>query len=713
VDSIQVTLSEDRFTLRALLLILIIVLLLRPVVVVSSVVPRSSYVAVLVDDSRSMKLNDMPGRTTRLEAIKQALFSGTKPFFNRLADKFKTNLYGFSGSIEPLKQGNDLYGEGRTSNPVVALDEIVKRSAGLPLSAVVIATDGAANVPEDLSATLRELRARNIPVFTVGVGSTSRSMDAELVRMNLPRRVLVGSRIDIDALVALNGYGATKVLIAVREDGRAIKTEEFSLRGSEAQALHLEVIPATAGMHRYTVEITPLDGELTIENNKQESLVEVVPGPLRVLYVEGEPRWELGKIRESLQINEKNVTLVSLQRTGENKFYRQGIANQQELAAGFPKTEEELFQYQGLIIGSVEAAFFTAEQLRTIEAFVARRGGGLLALGGRLSFDGGKFNGTPIADLLPITLNGKVTDVADSFNAVYRPRLTGPGQSHPITRLTEDNAANQKTWNELPPVSISEILNTVKPGATVLVEGQRAGSSAAPVPLLVQQRYGRGQTLALTAADTWRWRMRMDSRSTAHETFWRQMLRYLISGSPAQTEVAAEQDVYVMDDAVRVIADIRDKRFNPVNDARATARITKPSGATVDLPLKFTTLNDTNIYVGEFKADELGLNRIELTATSSTTGQVSATASVLVSDLSREFYGASQNSDLLKRIASETGGKYYQSDQVQTLLDDLTYRQTPYSERVTKDLWDMPINFVLIVGLLSAEWFLRKREGLA
>lgn len=701
------------FTLRALLLILIIVLLLRPVVVVSSVVPRSSYVAVLVDDSRSMKLNDMPGRTTRLEAIKQALFSGTKPFFNRLADKFKTNLYGFSGSIEPLKQGNDLYGEGRTSNPVGALDEIVKRSAGLPLSAVVIATDGAANVPEDLSATLRELRARNIPVFTVGVGSTSRSMDAELVRMNLPRRVLVGSRIDIDALVALNGYGATKVLIAVREDGRAIKTEEFSLRGSEAQALHLEVIPATAGMHRYTVEITPLDGELTIENNKQESLVEVVPGPLRVLYVEGEPRWELGKIRESLQINEKNVTLVSLQRTGENKFYRQGIANQQELATGFPKTEEELFQYQGLIIGSVEAAFFTAEQLRTIEAFVARRGGGLLALGGRLSFDGGKFNGTPIADLLPITLNGKVTDVADSFNAVYRPRLTGPGQSHPITRLTEDNAANQKTWNELPPVSISEILNTVKPGATVLVEGQRAGSSAAPVPLLVQQRYGRGQTLALTAADTWRWRMRMDSRSTAHETFWRQMLRYLISGSPAQTEVAAEQDVYVMDDAVRVIADIRDKRFNPVNDARATARITKPSGATVDLPLKFTTLNDTNIYVGEFKADELGLNRIELTATSSTTGQVSATASVLVSDLSREFYGASQNSDLLKRIASETGGKYYQSDQVQTLLDDLTYRQTPYSERVTKDLWDMPINFVLIVGLLSAEWFLRKREGLA
>ena len=98
---------------------------------------------------------------------------------------------------------------------------------------------------------------------------------------------------------------------------------------------------------------------------------------------------------------------------------------------------------------------------------------------------------------------------------------------------------------------------------------------------------------------------------------------------------------------------------------------------------------------------------------SATLGQLNATANVLVSDLNREYYSAAQNSDLLKRIAAETGGKYYTPDQTQSLIDDLTYRQTPYSERVTKDLWDMPVNFLLLVGLLSAEWFLRKREGLA
>ncbi|HKN82063.1 MAG TPA: glutamine amidotransferase, partial [Pyrinomonadaceae bacterium] len=539
--------------LRAALIVLMIVLLLRPVVVVSSVVPRSSYIAMVIDDSVSMKLRDVPGGATRLETVKQALLNAganKDSFLNRLEKKFKTNLYGFSGGLMRVKDGNDLYGEGRTSDLAGALDETIKRSSGMPLSAVVLATDGASNVPRDLAAVLRELRAHDIPVFTIGVGNTSRTMDAELTRVNMPRRVLVGSRLNIEAIVGLSGYGETKVLLNVREDGRAIKTEEFNLRGNDTQALNVEVTPATPGVHRYTVEVTPLDGELTVENNKQDSLVEVIEGPLRILHVEGEPRWELGKIHESLQSNEKNVVVVALQRTGENKFYRQGIGSQTELADGFPKTEEELFSYDGLVIGSVEAGFFTADELRNIEAFVARRGGGLLALGGRLAFDGGRYKGTALDDLLPVTLTGGPVDEANSFAPVYKPVLTAAGQAHPITRLNEDRAANQKAWNELPPISVSEVLTNVKPGASVLLEARRVDGSGQVAPLLIQQRYGRGQTLALTAADTWRWRMRMDSKNNSHETFWRQMLRYLVSGTPRQIEIGTEKEVYALDDTI-------------------------------------------------------------------------------------------------------------------------------------------------------------------
>ena len=191
------------------------------------------------------------------------------------------------------------------------------------------------------------------------------------------------------------------------------------------------------------------------------------------------------------------------------------------------------------------------------------------------------------------------------------------------------------------------------------------------------------------------------------------MLRYVVSSTPRQIEITTAKDVYAVDEVVNIVADLRDKKFNPAGDAQVIARVTKPSGLTVDVPLKFTTLNAANIYTGQFKADELGQHKIELIGSSGTLGQLNATANVLVSDLNREYYSAAQNSDLLKRIASETGGKYYTPDQTQSLLDDLTYRQTPYSERVTKDLWDMPVNFILLIGLLSGEWFLRKREGLA
>src|SRR4030095_12380387 len=110
-------------------------------------------------------------------------------------------LYGFSGSLSRLKDGSDLFGEGRSSDVAGALNEALKRSSGMPLSAVVLATDGASNVPTDLATSLRELRARDVAVFTIGVGDTARPTDAELTKVDMPRRVIVGSRVNIEAFV--------------------------------------------------------------------------------------------------------------------------------------------------------------------------------------------------------------------------------------------------------------------------------------------------------------------------------------------------------------------------------------------------------------------------------------------------------------------------------------------------------------------------------
>jgi uncharacterized membrane protein len=701
--------------LRASFLALLLIMLMRPVVVVPSIIPKSASVAVIADDSRSMRLNDENGRS-RIDAVKE-LLSTNRQFARGLDAKFKVSLYGFSAGASKVKDASELKAEGAVTDIVNALRETVNDQSGSSLSAIVLISDGGANTSRDLGAELRELRAKNIPVFTVGVGATSRFKDAEMSRVTIPRRVLAGSAVIADALVRLSGYGSSKVIVAISEDGRALKTQTLDVKGGEAETLTVEFTPSSPGAHRYTFEVKPLDGEMTVENNAQDTLIEVTNDHPKVLYIEGEPRWEYGFIRHALAKNEKNLILVSSLRSADGKFYRQGVESGGELTTGFPTTDEELFTYQGLVIGSVEANFFTYEQLKNIEQFAARRGGGVLMLGGAHSFGAGKYAGTPIADLSPLYLNDQVegdeTQVVSNFKASLTPR----GRVHAVTRLNEDRALSAKAWEELPPISVPELLATAKPGATVILEANAAGDRGRTTPLLVEERYGRGRSMALTTNDTWRWRMETPSQNNSHETFWRQSMRYLVSSAPSQYEVAAERDVYTKGDTVTLRGELNDKKFNAVTDAQVAARVTKPSGATAEIPLKINFGERQNgsgaDYRNEFTPDEIGLYKVEMTARrgGATLGQAQST--FLITDRTREFNDAAQNVELLKRAAAETGGKYFPLGAANDLLDEITMLEGKNSERVSKDLWDMPINFILLVGLAGAEWFLRKRKGLA
>lgn len=706
--------------LRAGLLALLFIMLMRPVVVVPSVIPKSTSVAIMADNSQSMSLSDENNRS-RLDATKELLAANSK-FSTGLTDKFRTSLYGFSNTANKIKDAADLKAEGAATDIVSALGEAVKESTGSPLSAIVLVSDGGANTPKDLSEQLRDLRSRNIPVFTVGVGNPLRFKDAETVRITAPRRVLSGSAIIAETLVRLTGYDSQKISLAVSEDGKALKTQQFDVKSGEAQSLTIEFNPTSVGNHSYTFEVKPLDGETTLENNALDAMIVVTDDKPKILYVEGEPRWEYGFIRKAATVKtEKNLTVVSSLRSADGKFYRQGVESGVELTSGFPATLEELFTYQGIVIGSIEANFFSYDQLRQIEQFTSRRGGGVMAIGGSRAFDAGKYAQSPVADLLPVYLNERIEEpemqIVQNFKAV----LTSRGRTHAITRLNEDRAQSAKVWDELPPISVPEALTATKPGATVILEARHITDKNRVLPLLVEQRYGRGRTLAFTTNDSWRWRMEVSSQYNYHETFWRQLLRYMVSTTPGQFEVSSERDVYVPGDTISLRSEINDKKFEPIRDAQVMATVTKPSGGTVELPLKINFNNDvsgqtaeaSSDYRSEFKADETGLYKIEMTAKRGNETLGTAQSSFLVSNRSREFHDAAQNVELLKRVASETGGKYFALNKANDLLDEITMLEGKNSERVSKDLWDMPINFMLLVGLASAEWFLRKRKGLA
>ncbi len=699
--------------LRVALISLLAFILMRPALVVSSVIPKANYVAVVADDSRSMQLLDEAGQT-RNQAIK-TLLNTQGQFAKGLEEKFKTNFFRFASETTKLTDQNQLTAEGISTDIAGSLQQAVKDSSGNSLAAVVLVSDGGANTPRDIAASLRELRAKNLPVYTIGVGSTEQFKDAEMVRVNTPRRVLTGSAVIADALVRLTGYDNGKISLQISEDGHALKTESFEIKGGEAQTVTVEFVPSAPGTHKYTFAVAPLEGEFTTEDNAQETLIEVTNDQPRILYLEGEPRWEYGKMRYSLTKNEKNIVLVSALRSADGKFYRQGVDNGEQLAKGFPASIEELFSYQGFVLGSIEANFFSFDQLRLLEQFVARRGGGFLALGGSRSFDAGKFATTPIGDLLPFVLDDRV-DEGELEPGQWKPILTARGSKHAITRLADNRDQSAKEWDGLPGISIPEFLVNVKPGATTILEARSAKDKSRTVPLLAEERYGRGRSLALVTNDTWRWRMQLDSKNTAHENFWRQMLRYVVSATPNQTEIVSERDVYAANDPVRIRGEVNDKKFEAIKDATVVAKITKPSGQIVDLPMAFNFAaesSEANDYQSEYKPDEQGLYKLELTARKGNETVGAATSSFLVTDLNREFHNAAQNVELLKRIAAETGGKYFPLSKANDLIEELTYLEGKNSERVSLDLWDMPINLLLLLGLASAEWFLRKRKGLA
>ena len=198
--------------------------------------------------------------------------------------------------------------------------------------------------------------------------------------------------------------------------------------------------------------------------------------------------------------------------------------------------------------------------------------------------------------------------------------------------------------------------------------------------------------------------MELESKNNAHEAFWRQMLRYLVSTTPGPVEAASERDVYATGDPVNLHAEVDDKKYEPVKDAQVTARITKPSGATVEVPMQFNFGEEANDYRGEYTPDEKGVYRIDLTAKRANTDLGTSSSSFLVTELA-QVHDAAQNVELLKRIAAETGGQYHPLNKANDLIDELTYLGGNNPERLSLELWDMPINFLLLVALVSADGF--------
>jgi uncharacterized membrane protein len=704
--------AADRATLAAVrtaALALVLFCLSRPALVLSTVVPQQSFLGVLVDDSESMKIAD-DGEARGAFATRT--FGPGSALTRALALRYKLRYFRFSEAADRLPQVADLSFGGHRTSLAHALERADQELSSVPLAGLVLVTDGADNGETEPGLLLPRLRARSVPVFTVGLGRERFARDIELTRVDLPRTVLKGTSVTAEVRVTQRGLGGQKVRLDVEDSGRLLQSQDVTLPADgEAGVARVHLTASEAGPRTLSFRIAAQPGEPIAENNRQDVPIEVLDRREKILYLEGEPRFELKFIRRAVA-EDRNLQVVCLQRTSANKFLRLDVDDADELAAGFPKTREELFRYRGLVLGSVEASFFTADQLRMIAEFVSQRGGGLLTLGGRNSFAQGGYAPTPLAEVLPVVLED-TREAKEPFFGEIKVEPTPLGMSNGVTQLaaTEDESAQR--WKKLPPLSTLNPLRRTRPGAVSLLLGRGEGFGA-PQVVLAYQRYGAGKSLAFTVDDSWLWQMHADMplEDMTHENLWRQLLRWLVSGVPGEVTASVSEPRTSPGSAVTLQATVTDASFLKVDDADVVAHVKEPSGTERTVSLEWSVGKDGE-YSARFSPADKGDYEVRIEATRAGKVLGADTVQVQAAVLDTEYFGAEMRRPLLERIAQETGGRFYTAQTVRSLPEDIRYGGGGATVQETRPLWDMPALFLAIIGLVSGEWAYRKRRGLA
>lgn len=703
--------ARDRVVLVGLRLAALAVLLFclfRPALILKAAVPQQNFLGVLVDDSRSMSIADLNGQT-RSTFVQQQLTGPNAKLLDALSQRFVVRFFSFASSSDRVASAADLKFNGTATRLGQALDRARDELSGLPLAGLVMVSDGADTSDAALDETLASMKARSIPVFTVGVGQERFAHDVQVTRVETPRSVLKGTALVVDVVLSQTGYGGQTIPLSVEDDGRIVSTQEVTLPpDGESATVKVRFTASEAGARTFKFKVPTQAGEQVTQNNARDALIQVNDRAEKVLYYEGEPRFEYKFLRAGV-VGDTNLQVVSIARTAENKYYRQSVSNRDEVSGGFPKTREELFQYRGLILGSVEAASFTPEQLRMIADFVNKRGGGLLMLGGRRSFAEGGWGGTPVGEVLPVVLENAN---AKYFSELFQAHPTRAGATFPVVQIAGDEKASSAKWNQMAPVSSVNAIREVKPGATTLLTG--IDSRKQEQIVLAYQRYGRGKAIALPVQDTWQWQMdpKTPVTDTTHAMFWRRLIRWLVDGVPEQVNLSTTTDRVEPGEPIKLSAEVLDSAYVEVNDSRVVARITSPSGKTTEVPVDWTVTKDGD-YRAAFTPDEAGIYDIKVTAARDQKDLGVADMHVRVSAGDAEYFDAGMRAPLLKRIAEDTGGRFFTPANAASLPEAISYSGRGVTVVEERELWDMPALFLALVGLVAAEWGYRRMRGLA
>ena len=732
--------------------------LLAPVIIEKKDITPPTHLSILVDTSRSMQLTDAPTDETqvsRLDQVNSLLFNTEGQFLQSLRDRFEVHLYPFDTGLHQntvlpedfdTESGPRFEPNGALTNISASIRDVASAWMGQQTAGILLITDGGHNSGQ---FPFDDITALEVPIYTVGIGSVEPPKDIQIQRIDYTPIAYTDHESVIRVTIAQTGYTGKTTQLSLREVKSntvvyaATLTFEPPQNRTSAdtttkQEVELKLTPQVEGSFQYTVELPVLDGELTDENNRKTFSVKVVKAKLNVFYLEGRPRWEYAFLKRTLARDpDIEATCAILLRNNAKRFpptdsllsRLDGYYPQTTPASETPQLPEtltELLKYDVLIIGDLGEEHLTTAQQRAIVDFVEVQGKPVIFLPSRRMLGRNGIRRTALDGLLPIDIpvNGCRRHDTES-----RVQLTPSGEFHPILQLMDTavlEASSAAIWRNMPALSRTFSGFRLRGGATILME---TGEGR---PVLMLQRTGLGKSLLIAAEGIWNWDFGANAFKDTryhdlYSRFWAQTLRWMATNTDDEKlHLTTDATTYLIGDTATVTASVYSEVYRTTQtEATVQFEVIPPEGNPFQLQIKgiSESVDESlsppdamagagNLYTTQFTLLQNGTYRIRATAMSGSQAFGEDQVDIFVHPQLAELEAPQLNEDLLKSLASETGGSYVRISDAESIPKNIADVQNPVFVDAERDLWTHPLILLTVVGLLGTEWFLRKRIGL-
>jgi hypothetical protein len=732
-----------RFSAVALLLLVIF----QPVSENKVFAVNRSTVGVLIDESLSMdraeeyspelaeQLARAAGVTAeevrtlpRGELVRRVVKRAGVDLIGDLGKKVDPRLYAFASTVRPITSIDEVM--RGTEDPargasavgdalLAALSELRHKT----LSALVVVTDGQSNQGKEPQEVATLAQADGIPIHTVAVGNPSEPRNVAILAVNAPDAAMVEETVPVEVSLAARGFESepAEIVVTDKQGNQELARQGFTLSergGQQTETLFFK--PGREGDYRLEIKIPPKPGEQFTDDNVRVIALRVQPEVIKVLYVEGRPRWQYRYLKDIL-LRAPNIKAQCLLTSATSDFIQEATTGVPSLTR-FPPTRKDLFQYDVIVLGDVapdeidsfQTRSTTEDLLKEFKEFV-ELGGGFVMIAGQLHAPR-DYRDTPIADILPVEIGDpdeERTNVQD--HGVFRPHLPDWELPHRIVTLETNLPLNRKLLEDeeygLPGMWWYFPVRRAKPGAEVILVHPKNRNRFGEHILMAATRVPAGRTLFVGVDETWRWRMPYADRYT--ERFWRAAVRDVaiakLRSSDKRFDLRTDKERYNLGEPIEVSVRVFDEDFRPSREPQQVVHLQRVDRAVEEL---IAHKQDEGTYQRTLRADAPGTWRLWLEDANQAGKKLSQrTLEVQVPML--EFVNPALDRPRLEGVAQASGGRCVGLHELPALLAGLSgeSRRVPVrTER--KDLWDRAWVLLTVVGLLGAEWALRKKFNL-